>query len=113
MSSYSIYRKVIVTSTGLEVSDDKFALISDNNIQRHEMINTISLGYKSIVVAVSDDKYFVPNDNFTYTLDQGLAALNNINQALNSDNKDDERMQQIRDAIKASNKGYQLGAAFD
>lgn len=109
--SFSIYRKIVNTSLGLEVSDDKFALICDNNIQRYEMINTISLGYKSIVVAVSDGKYFVPNDKFTYILAQGLAALNNINEALTTD-KDDEKMTEVREAIKASNKGYQLGHAF-
>lgn len=111
MSSYSIYRKIHITSMGLEVSDNQFALISEDNIQRHEMINTISVGYKSVVVAVSNDKYFVPNDNFTYTLGQGLAVLNNINEALTTD-KDGEKMAEIREAIKASNRGYQLGAAF-
>ena len=82
MSSYSIYNKIHTTSSArLEVSQDKFALISEANIQRYETLDVYSgSGTKTypIVVAVSNDKYFQPINNNSYTLQAGLDELNKL-----------------------------------
>ena len=105
MSSYSIYNKIHTTSSArLEVSKDKFALISEANIQRYETLEVYSgSGTQTypIIVAVSNDKYFQPvNSSISYTLQQGLNELNKLIA--------DQEVSPL-DKIRAE---YKLGAAF-
>ena len=92
MSYYSIYKPVNPVYCGdfsnLEVSQTKFALINEANIQRYETIEVAGgCGPENIVVAVSDNKYFQPLNNISYKLQTGIDELNRL---INSQKEVDE-----------------------